>query len=190
MTTAAAITLGITTPLSGATAGPGTCTVAGVKAYFGAKNAEGGVKFGDGKTRREKRRIVRGTFQNVACNAVSLFWAPCVNAANVRQFVEVDESNRDWFHQIQGRGKGVIFRRGEVVRTVDESEMVTALIEEIDKWDAEVAVLASSAQPNERPGGFAAHRLLHRVDAVEHRRRALRHSSGERRDRHDESKRR
>jgi ABC-type branched-subunit amino acid transport system substrate-binding protein len=46
------ITLGITTPLSGATAGPGTCTVAGAKAYFGAKNAEGGVKFGDGKTRK------------------------------------------------------------------------------------------------------------------------------------------
>jgi branched-chain amino acid transport system substrate-binding protein len=46
-----AVTLGITTPLSGSTAGPGTCTVAGVKAYFGAKNAAGGVKFGDGKTR-------------------------------------------------------------------------------------------------------------------------------------------
>ena len=46
------ITLGITTPLSGATAGPGTCTVAGVQAYFGAANAAGGVKFGDGKTRK------------------------------------------------------------------------------------------------------------------------------------------
>jgi ABC-type branched-subunit amino acid transport system substrate-binding protein len=46
------ITLGITTPLSGATAGPGTCTVAGIKAYFGAANAAGGVKFGDGKTRK------------------------------------------------------------------------------------------------------------------------------------------
>lgn len=45
------ITLGITTPLSGATAGPGTCTVAGITAYFGAVNAAGGVKFGDGKTR-------------------------------------------------------------------------------------------------------------------------------------------
>jgi len=45
------ITLGITTPLSGPTAGPGTCTVAGITAYFGAKNADGGVKFGDGKTR-------------------------------------------------------------------------------------------------------------------------------------------
>jgi ABC-type branched-subunit amino acid transport system substrate-binding protein len=46
------ITLGITTPLSGATAGPGTCTVAGIKAYFGDKNASGGIKFGDGKTRK------------------------------------------------------------------------------------------------------------------------------------------
>lgn len=45
------ITLGITTPLSGPTAGPGTCTVAGITAYFGAKNADGGVEFGDGKTR-------------------------------------------------------------------------------------------------------------------------------------------
>ncbi|MGY2003429.1 ABC transporter substrate-binding protein [Blastococcus sp. SYSU DS1024] len=45
------VTLGITTPLSGPTAGPGTCTVAGVTAYFGAKNAEGGVEFGDGTTR-------------------------------------------------------------------------------------------------------------------------------------------
>ncbi|WP_224751738.1 ABC transporter substrate-binding protein [Microbacterium helvum] len=46
------ITLGITTPLSGPTAGPGTCTVAGITAYFGAKNADGGVEFGDGKTRK------------------------------------------------------------------------------------------------------------------------------------------
>jgi len=45
------VSLGITTPLSGSTAGPGTCTVAGVTAYFGAKNAEGGIEFGDGKTR-------------------------------------------------------------------------------------------------------------------------------------------
>lgn len=45
------VTLGITTPLSGATAGPGGCTVAGITAYFGAVNAAGGVKFGDGKTR-------------------------------------------------------------------------------------------------------------------------------------------
>ncbi|WP_240948897.1 ABC transporter substrate-binding protein [Microbacterium salsuginis] len=49
--TDSSITLGITTPLSGPTAGPGTCTVAGITAYFGARNAEGGVEFGDGQTR-------------------------------------------------------------------------------------------------------------------------------------------
>lgn len=42
------ITLGVTTPLSGATAGPGNCTVAGLVAYFGEN---GPVEFGDGKTR-------------------------------------------------------------------------------------------------------------------------------------------
>ena len=33
------------------TAGPGNCTVDGALAYFGVKNAEGGIEFGDGKTR-------------------------------------------------------------------------------------------------------------------------------------------
>lgn len=56
------LTLGITTPLSGATAGPGTCTVAGVKAYFGAKNAQGGVKFGDGKTRKVEIKALDDTY--------------------------------------------------------------------------------------------------------------------------------
>jgi (E)-4-hydroxy-3-methylbut-2-enyl-diphosphate synthase len=36
-----------------------------------------------------------------------------------------------------GKGKGVIFKRGEIIRHVLESEMVDALIEEIDKWEAE-----------------------------------------------------
>jgi ABC-type branched-subunit amino acid transport system substrate-binding protein len=56
------LTLGITTPLSGATAGPGTCTVAGVKAYFGAKNADGGIKFGDGKTRKVDIKALDDTY--------------------------------------------------------------------------------------------------------------------------------
>ncbi|MGO1410941.1 MAG: hypothetical protein ACTHU7_05850, partial [Microbacterium sp.] len=38
------ITLGITTPLSGATAGPGNCTVAGLVAYMGERNDEGGIE--------------------------------------------------------------------------------------------------------------------------------------------------
>lgn len=45
------ITLGVTTPLSGGTAGPGNCTVAGLVAYMGERNADGGIEFGDGKTR-------------------------------------------------------------------------------------------------------------------------------------------
>jgi len=45
------LTLGISTPLTGGTAGPGNCTVDGAAAYFGTKNAEGGITFGDGKTR-------------------------------------------------------------------------------------------------------------------------------------------
>jgi (E)-4-hydroxy-3-methylbut-2-enyl-diphosphate synthase len=36
-----------------------------------------------------------------------------------------------------GKGKGVIFKRGEIVRHVLESEMVTALLEEVEKWEAE-----------------------------------------------------
>ncbi|TNC21521.1 ABC transporter substrate-binding protein [Amycolatopsis alkalitolerans] len=56
------VTLGVTTPLSGPTAGPGTCTVAGVKAYFGAANAAGGVKFGDGKTRKVEIKTYDDTY--------------------------------------------------------------------------------------------------------------------------------
>ena len=64
------ITLGITTPLSGPTAGPGTCTVAGITAYFGAKNAEGGVEFGDGNTRMVEIEALDDTYdpQKAAAN--------------------------------------------------------------------------------------------------------------------------
>src|SRR3984957_987353 len=36
-----------------------------------------------------------------------------------------------------GKGKGVIFKRGEIIRHVLEHEMVDALIEEIEKWEVE-----------------------------------------------------
>lgn len=38
-----------------------------------------------------------------------------------------------------GKGKGMIFRRGEIIRRVDEKDMVDALIEEIDLWEQEEA---------------------------------------------------
>ena len=38
-----------------------------------------------------------------------------------------------------GKGKGMIFRRGEIIRRVDERDMVDALVEEIDVWEKEEA---------------------------------------------------
>jgi (E)-4-hydroxy-3-methylbut-2-enyl-diphosphate synthase len=38
-----------------------------------------------------------------------------------------------------GKGKGMIFKRGEMIRHVQESEMVDALFEEIEKWEREEA---------------------------------------------------
>jgi (E)-4-hydroxy-3-methylbut-2-enyl-diphosphate synthase len=38
-----------------------------------------------------------------------------------------------------GKGKGVIFKRGEMIRNVTEAEMVDALIEEIEIWEKEEA---------------------------------------------------
>jgi (E)-4-hydroxy-3-methylbut-2-enyl-diphosphate synthase len=46
-----------------------------------------------------------------------------------------------------GKGKGVIFKRGEIVRHVQESEMVDALLEEIDAWEKEEA--ARGTRPGE-----------------------------------------
>jgi branched-chain amino acid transport system substrate-binding protein len=48
------LSLGISSPLSGPTAGPGSCSVAGLYTYLEAKNAAGGFEFGDGKTRTVK----------------------------------------------------------------------------------------------------------------------------------------
>jgi branched-chain amino acid transport system substrate-binding protein len=46
------LSLGISSPLSGTTAGPGSCTVAGMYSYLEAKDATGGFTFGDGKKRK------------------------------------------------------------------------------------------------------------------------------------------
>jgi (E)-4-hydroxy-3-methylbut-2-enyl-diphosphate synthase len=56
-----------------------------------------------------------------------------------------------------GKGKGVIFKRGEIIRHVLESEMVDALIEEIDKWEAEES--ASGSLPTEKTVEQKRHRL-------------------------------
>jgi (E)-4-hydroxy-3-methylbut-2-enyl-diphosphate synthase len=48
-----------------------------------------------------------------------------------------------------GNGKGVIFRNGEIVRNVLEAEMVDALLEEIDRWEAEHAAEPTKSRPKE-----------------------------------------
>ncbi len=61
-----------------------------------------------------------------------------------------------------GNGKGVIFRRGEIVRNVAEAEMVDALLEEIDLWEREEA-----ANPTKKPPkSEGARRTLPLVGAV------------------------
>src|SRR5437016_6073326 len=52
-----------------------------------------------------------------------------------------------------GKGKGVIFKRGEIVRHVLESEMVDALIEEIDAWEKEEAAKGSPRTDPTAPAG-------------------------------------
>ena len=47
-----------------------------------------------------------------------------------------------------GKGKGVIFRRGEIVRHVLETDMVDALLEEIDHWEREEAAKGTLPSAN------------------------------------------
>jgi (E)-4-hydroxy-3-methylbut-2-enyl-diphosphate synthase len=48
-----------------------------------------------------------------------------------------------------GNGKGVIFRNGEIVRHVQEAEMVDALMEEVEHWEREHPNGTSKAGPAE-----------------------------------------
>jgi (E)-4-hydroxy-3-methylbut-2-enyl-diphosphate synthase len=57
-----------------------------------------------------------------------------------------------------GNGKGVIFKRGEIIRHVQESEMVDALMEEIEIWEKEEAAKGTlKTETTTAPGGD--HRL-------------------------------
>ena len=67
------------------------------------------VAFGDSKPLREKRRIVRATFHNLASNLIGLFWAPRITRDNFDRYAEFTEADRQWCRDIQARGKGVIF---------------------------------------------------------------------------------
>ena len=70
------LSLGISSPLSGPTAGPGSCTVAGLYTYLEAKNADGGFEFGDGKTREVNLTYLDDTYD------------PAKAVSNFRQLVD------------------------------------------------------------------------------------------------------
>jgi (E)-4-hydroxy-3-methylbut-2-enyl-diphosphate synthase len=46
----------------------------------------------------------------------------------------------------------MIFRNGEIVRRVDEKDIVDALMEEVARWEAENAGKLAAASPGREPG--------------------------------------
>jgi (E)-4-hydroxy-3-methylbut-2-enyl-diphosphate synthase len=46
-----------------------------------------------------------------------------------------------------GNGKGMIFRNGEIVRRVEEKEIVPALLEEVARWEQENAGKIAAVKP-------------------------------------------
>jgi (E)-4-hydroxy-3-methylbut-2-enyl-diphosphate synthase len=54
-----------------------------------------------------------------------------------------------------GRGKGMIFKRGEMLRTVAESDMVDALLEEIERWEIEERDQARATESSNGDGKTA-----------------------------------
>jgi (E)-4-hydroxy-3-methylbut-2-enyl-diphosphate synthase len=51
-----------------------------------------------------------------------------------------------------GKGKGVIFKRGEIIRNVLENEMVDALVEEIEIWEKEEAEKGTNGETGPKDG--------------------------------------
>ena len=67
------------------------------------------IAFGDSLPPRDKRRMVRQTFQNIASNLMGLFWAPRLTKENIGKYAEFAEADVAWYQSIKARGKGVIF---------------------------------------------------------------------------------
>jgi KDO2-lipid IV(A) lauroyltransferase len=67
------------------------------------------IAFGDTVPPREKRRIARAAFHNLAANLMGLFWAPRLNKGNIARYADFGGADLAWYQQIKARGKGVIF---------------------------------------------------------------------------------
>jgi Kdo2-lipid IVA lauroyltransferase/acyltransferase len=67
------------------------------------------VAFGDSKTRLEKRRIARASFQNFGATMLGLFWSARITPALAKQIVEVPDNTVQLIRDCMARGKGIIF---------------------------------------------------------------------------------
>jgi (E)-4-hydroxy-3-methylbut-2-enyl-diphosphate synthase len=65
-----------------------------------------------------------------------------------------------------GNGKGVIFKRGEMIRNVKENEMVDALVEEIDIWEKEEAAKGTLQKGGAVISGSASHHSAKEEDSA------------------------
>ena len=67
------------------------------------------VAFGDARTRSEKARIARASFQTFGAAMLGLFWSARLTPALTKQIVEVHDSSLQLIRDCMARGKGVIF---------------------------------------------------------------------------------
>jgi KDO2-lipid IV(A) lauroyltransferase len=67
------------------------------------------VAFGDARTRPEKIRIARASFQSFGAAMVGLFWSGRLTPSLTRQIVDVPDTSLQLIRNSMARGKGVIF---------------------------------------------------------------------------------
>jgi KDO2-lipid IV(A) lauroyltransferase len=66
------------------------------------------VAFGDTKTRREKRRIARGSFQNFAATMLAQFSARELTRETLDEIAEVDAAGLELINRIRSQRRGII----------------------------------------------------------------------------------
>ncbi len=67
------------------------------------------IAFHETKTRAEKARIARASFQNFGGTMLGLFWSPRLNREVVDRLVDCNPKHIERVHEIQARGKGIVF---------------------------------------------------------------------------------
>jgi KDO2-lipid IV(A) lauroyltransferase len=67
------------------------------------------VAFGDARTRSEKARIARASFQSFGATMLGLFWSVRLTRATAKQFVDVPDNSLQLLRDCLARGRGIIF---------------------------------------------------------------------------------